>query len=240
MTFERAFGADRGPRRRRGLLPRALVRLPPVGRDRRRRDERVRRALRVDRRARQRDGQRSSTPRSPRATACACCATSPRSRRSPSHDPLPGDRHHGRPGGAPGRGRLRGRDDLPRRPARGRPLLGRRRARASCTSSTSTAPAPARRSRSSTCAGSSRETGIPVQYGGGLRTVDAVRDALRAGAERAVVGTAAFRDIDFLDDIVAAFGAADRRRRRRQGRHDRHRGLDADDARCRSSTRSSA
>jgi phosphoribosylformimino-5-aminoimidazole carboxamide ribotide isomerase len=51
-----------------------------------------------------------------------------------------------------------------------------------------------------------QETGIPIQYGGGLRTVEAVRDALRAGAERAIVGTAAFRDIDFLDDIVAAYG----------------------------------
>ena len=50
------------------------------------------------------------------------------------------------------------------------------------------------------------ETGIPIQYGGGLRTVDAVRDALRAGAERAVIGTAAFRDIDFLDDIITQFG----------------------------------
>jgi phosphoribosylformimino-5-aminoimidazole carboxamide ribotide isomerase len=49
-------------------------------------------------------------------------------------------------------------------------------------------------------------TGVPVQYGGGLRTVDAVRDALRAGAERAIVGTAAFRDVDFLDDIVRTFG----------------------------------
>ena len=34
----------------------------------------------------------------------------------------------------------------------------------------------------------------------------AVRDALRAGAERAIVGTAAFRDVDFLDEIVATFG----------------------------------
>jgi phosphoribosylformimino-5-aminoimidazole carboxamide ribotide isomerase len=49
-------------------------------------------------------------------------------------------------------------------------------------------------------------TGVPVQYGGGLRTVDAVRDALRAGAERAIVGTAAFRDVDFLDEIVQLFG----------------------------------
>jgi phosphoribosylformimino-5-aminoimidazole carboxamide ribotide isomerase len=51
-----------------------------------------------------------------------------------------------------------------------------------------------------------RATGVPVQYGGGLRTLTAVREALRAGAERAVVGTAAFRDVDFLDDILTAFG----------------------------------
>jgi phosphoribosylformimino-5-aminoimidazole carboxamide ribotide isomerase len=49
-------------------------------------------------------------------------------------------------------------------------------------------------------------TGVPVQYGGGLRSLVAVREALRAGAERAVVGTAAFRDVDFLDDILRAFG----------------------------------
>jgi phosphoribosylformimino-5-aminoimidazole carboxamide ribotide isomerase len=49
-------------------------------------------------------------------------------------------------------------------------------------------------------------TGVPVQYGGGLRTLPAVREALRAGAERAIVGTAAFSDIDFLDDIVSSFG----------------------------------
>ena len=51
------------------------------------------------------------------------------------------------------------------------------------------------------------ETGVPVQYGGGLRTVDAVRDALGAGAQRAIVGTAAFRDVDFLDDIVTTYGS---------------------------------
>jgi phosphoribosylformimino-5-aminoimidazole carboxamide ribotide isomerase len=49
-------------------------------------------------------------------------------------------------------------------------------------------------------------TGVPVQYGGGLRTLDAVRAALRAGAERVIVGTAALRDVDFLDDVLAAFG----------------------------------
>jgi phosphoribosylformimino-5-aminoimidazole carboxamide ribotide isomerase len=50
-------------------------------------------------------------------------------------------------------------------------------------------------------------TGVPVQYGGGLRTVAAVREALRAGAERAIVGTAAFADVDFLDEIVAGYGS---------------------------------
>jgi phosphoribosylformimino-5-aminoimidazole carboxamide ribotide isomerase len=49
-------------------------------------------------------------------------------------------------------------------------------------------------------------TGVPVQYGGGLRSVEGVREALRAGAERAIVGTAAFRDVDFLDEILQAYG----------------------------------
>lgn len=52
-----------------------------------------------------------------------------------------------------------------------------------------------------------RETGAPVQYGGGLRSLGAVRDALRAGAERVIVGTAAFRDVDFLDGVLEAFGS---------------------------------
>lgn len=49
------------------------------------------------------------------------------------------------------------------------------------------------------------ELRVPVQYGGGLRSFSAVRDALRAGAERVILGTAAFTDIDFLDDVLAAF-----------------------------------
>jgi phosphoribosylformimino-5-aminoimidazole carboxamide ribotide isomerase len=50
-------------------------------------------------------------------------------------------------------------------------------------------------------------TGAAVQYGGGLRTVEAVRAAPAAGAVRAIVGTAAFRDIDFLDEILHEHGA---------------------------------
>ena len=49
------------------------------------------------------------------------------------------------------------------------------------------------------------ELPVPVQYGGGLRSLPAVRDALRAGAERVILGTAAYTDIDFLDDVLGAF-----------------------------------
>ena len=33
-----------------------------------------------------------------------------------------------------------------------------------------------------------------------------MRDALRAGAQRVILGTAAYTDIDFLDDVLAAYG----------------------------------
>jgi len=49
------------------------------------------------------------------------------------------------------------------------------------------------------------ELHVPVQYGGGLRSLPAVRDARRAGAERVILGTAAYTDIDFLDDVLGAF-----------------------------------
>jgi phosphoribosylformimino-5-aminoimidazole carboxamide ribotide isomerase len=45
--------------------------------------------------------------------------------------------------------------------------------------------------------------GIPVQVGGGLRCIEAVQDAFGAGVARVVLGTAAFSDIDFLDQAVA-------------------------------------
>jgi len=49
------------------------------------------------------------------------------------------------------------------------------------------------------------ELSVPVQLGGGLRTLPAVRDALRAGVERVILGTAAYTDVDFLDDVLGAF-----------------------------------
>ena len=50
------------------------------------------------------------------------------------------------------------------------------------------------------------ELTVPVQYGGGLRSLVAVREALAAGASRVVVGTAAYTDLEFLDEIVETFG----------------------------------
>lgn len=47
---------------------------------------------------------------------------------------------------------------------------------------------------------------VPVQVGGGLRTLDAVRTAAEAGAARVVLGTAALRDVDLLDAAVAELG----------------------------------
>jgi len=51
-----------------------------------------------------------------------------------------------------------------------------------------------------------QELGVPVQYGGGLRSIDAVAGAIEAGASRAILGTAAFADVDFLDEAVARYG----------------------------------
>jgi phosphoribosylformimino-5-aminoimidazole carboxamide ribotide isomerase len=50
------------------------------------------------------------------------------------------------------------------------------------------------------------EAGVPVQYGGGLRSIAAVEAALDAGAGRVILGTAAFRDMDLLDEAVDRFG----------------------------------
>ena len=46
---------------------------------------------------------------------------------------------------------------------------------------------------------------VAVQYGGGLRSLVAVREALAAGAERVILGTAALTDPDFLDEALATW-----------------------------------
>jgi phosphoribosylformimino-5-aminoimidazole carboxamide ribotide isomerase len=50
------------------------------------------------------------------------------------------------------------------------------------------------------------ELRVPIQYGGGLRSLVAVREALAAGAARVVLGTAAYNDVEFLDSVVEAWG----------------------------------
>lgn len=46
---------------------------------------------------------------------------------------------------------------------------------------------------------------VPLQVGGGLRSLDSVRAVTDAGASRVILGTAAFRDPGFLDAAVGEF-----------------------------------
>lgn len=48
---------------------------------------------------------------------------------------------------------------------------------------------------------------VPVQYGGGLRSLDDLERALDAGAERVVIGTAAFKDLELLEGAIERWGA---------------------------------
>ena len=47
---------------------------------------------------------------------------------------------------------------------------------------------------------------VPIQFGGGLRTVESVADAMAAGADRVVVGTVAFTEPDVLDGMIEHAG----------------------------------
>jgi phosphoribosylformimino-5-aminoimidazole carboxamide ribotide isomerase len=51
------------------------------------------------------------------------------------------------------------------------------------------------------------ELRVPVQLGGGLRSREAVRAALAAGAERVILGTAAFADADLLHQALGEHGS---------------------------------
>lgn len=48
--------------------------------------------------------------------------------------------------------------------------------------------------------------GVPIQTGGGVRSMESVEELIRAGASRIVLGTAAVSDVDLLDDAVARLG----------------------------------
>ena len=51
-----------------------------------------------------------------------------------------------------------------------------------------------------------RTVAVPVQLGGGIRTIDAVERALEDGAARAILGTAAALDPGFVEEAVAEVG----------------------------------
>ena len=53
-----------------------------------------------------------------------------------------------------------------------------------------------------------RETGLFVEIGGGIRSMETVKRYLDAGVSRVILGTAAVKDPDFLREAVAAYGAA--------------------------------
>jgi phosphoribosylformimino-5-aminoimidazole carboxamide ribotide isomerase len=47
------------------------------------------------------------------------------------------------------------------------------------------------------------ELGVPVQFGGGLRSLRSISEAIEAGAERVILGTAAFTDPGLLEAALA-------------------------------------
>ncbi len=49
------------------------------------------------------------------------------------------------------------------------------------------------------------ELPVPVELGGGLRSIASIRRVLKAGVARVVLGTAAFTDPELLDEALAAF-----------------------------------
>jgi phosphoribosylformimino-5-aminoimidazole carboxamide ribotide isomerase len=49
------------------------------------------------------------------------------------------------------------------------------------------------------------ELDVPVEFGGGLRSIASIRRVLAAGAARVVLGTAAFTDPDLLHEALSAF-----------------------------------
>jgi phosphoribosylformimino-5-aminoimidazole carboxamide ribotide isomerase len=51
-----------------------------------------------------------------------------------------------------------------------------------------------------------RHVSVPVQVGGGVRTIEALDRVVDAGAQRVVVGTVAYRDLDLLDEAIARIG----------------------------------
>ncbi len=51
-----------------------------------------------------------------------------------------------------------------------------------------------------------QELNIPIQVGGGFRSLHAIDDMLQLGASRIIIGTSAVLEKDFVDEVVKEFG----------------------------------
>jgi phosphoribosylformimino-5-aminoimidazole carboxamide ribotide isomerase len=51
------------------------------------------------------------------------------------------------------------------------------------------------------------EVNIPIQVGGGIRTIKDIESKLALGVERVIIGTKAVKDPAFIKEAIAAFGA---------------------------------
>jgi len=47
---------------------------------------------------------------------------------------------------------------------------------------------------------------VPIQVGGGIRSIDVIKNYIEAGVARVIIGTAAIQDPDFLKEAVTTFG----------------------------------
>lgn len=52
-----------------------------------------------------------------------------------------------------------------------------------------------------------KQVNIPIQTGGGIRSLAVVEEYLRAGVERVILGTAAIKSRSFLQEVVGKFGS---------------------------------
>lgn len=51
-----------------------------------------------------------------------------------------------------------------------------------------------------------KETGLPIQFGGGVRNMKTLERLLSLGIQRVILGTAALEDPEFLDEALKTFG----------------------------------
>ena len=119
---------------------------------------------------------------------------------------LPAIDHPGRARGAPGQGRLRRGDRVPRRPGASRPSCSRRPVRRGFMWSIWMARSPATPTTWRWCAAILARTSLKVEVGGGVRSLEAAERLLDAGATRVILGTALVRDPDFAQAAMERFG----------------------------------